>query len=190
MSPDRGHAFVSSAALSPGRPFHPHPAQDGIPSAAYTALCMLFFGVLARGITCGQRRAFPPKDSIRAFFGACFPSTAIFIHILWICGYSFLPLRRSPQKTLSRAKFMQGMQSREAGIRREKSEYIESGPSFHRHVDDKSDVPQFMRSPKGRQIKGLRCFSTVSTDPTPTAEISYIYIYYSCFGKRLHSEKS
>ena len=133
---------------------------------------------------------FSSKGQHSRFFGACFPSTAIFIHILWICGYSFLPLRRSPQKTLSRSKFMQGMQSREAGIRREKSEYIESGPSFHRLVDDPSDVPQFMRSPKGRQIKGLRCFSTVSTDPTPTAEISYIYIYYSCFGKRLHSEKS
>ena len=71
-------------------------------------------------------------------------------------------------------KNIQRMQGPEAGIRSVQGEYIGEWGFLHSRVDETAFFPQLIQRLKGRKIKALRPFSTVSTRSTPTAKINYI----------------
>ena len=102
-------------------------------------------------------------------------STAKVIHKLWVCGYSSLfgeyPTATIPPKEAHPAKNMHHMQLPLAGKQSIEVEYVELEQFAHRDMDDKPILPHVFPKRKGRYFKGLRGFSTVSTYPTPAANI-------------------
>jgi hypothetical protein len=91
---------------------------------------------------------------------------------LWIfISFGEYPTATIPPKGANSAKNMHHMQLPLAGKQSIEVEYVELEQFAHRDVDDKPILPHVFPKRKGRYFKGLRGFSTVSTYPTPAANI-------------------
>ena len=112
------------------------------------------------------------------------------IHRLWVCGYA----QKVPVHILSVCPPAAGFGQKICSVcipwrqesRPGRANIKEKGDFLHRDVDVLPVRPQFFQTPKGRRIKGLRRFSTVSTSSTPTSGYKITTTTVLGGGQRMH----